>query len=350
MKNTRLCISIIGIIISIGIIVGCSKTTDNKIQKTITRNKVTASSIMTKVVDKYKSEGLSDVKLTAKSSIGVDKNNKIDIAVIFHNYFVNNDVKKCITNLNMKMVVDKTSNHLNMFMNENGNIAYALNNKTFYSADEMYSMFGIKYVAPKMKDIKAKPTDEVEATEDIYKIDGTLAPTDKADDSEEESNDDTELLDDEDEVDATATPRKIYTLDHLNQLGNKLIIKGNKEIDGKECYILKGQIQSIEIRNVLVTYLETSLYSIPKKFGNLDYEIYVDKESYEIRGLTLNLDDIISTLSNKENVSGNNIEFKVEYNTGTKLVFPTTKEFSVDCYGSVLTAFESISNSFKKFK
>lgn len=349
MKYTKVRIGII-FIISVFIVIGCSKSSDNKIKKVITKNKITASSIMTKVVDRYKSEGLTDIKMTTKGTLGVDKT--LNYAMIFHNYFVNKDMKKCITNLNLKINVDKTTNHINMFMNEKGNIAYALNNKTFYSADEMYSMLGIKYVAPKMEKTITKPTDEVEATKDIYNIDGTLEPTDEIELFEDEENDEEEVdVETEENLpDATPTPRKIYTLDHLGKLGSRLVIKGNKEIDGKDCYVLKGKIQGVEIRNILVTYLETSLYSIPKDFGDILYEMYIDKESYDIKGVTFNLDDLMSKSLDKEDLKDNDIEIQLDINTGQELKFPVTKEFTVDCYGNVLAAFESISKGFKCLK
>lgn len=355
MKYTKLKIGLI-IVSCIIILIGCSKTVENKIEKKSTKQKVTASSIMTKVVDKYKTEGLTDVRLTTTSTIAVDKNKKIDIIAVFHNYFVNNDMKKCITNLNMKINVDKATNHLNMFMNENGNIAYALNNKTFYSADEMYTMLGIKYVAPELKKIEKKETDETKATAtaDIYNIDGTLEPTDDTDmfgeleDDEDQVEDDEEVY--EDEIQPTPTPRKIYTLDHFGKLGSKLIVKGNKEIEGCNCYVLKGQVQGIEIRNMLVTLLETNIYSIPKEIGNITYEIYVDKESYEVKGVVINLEELLKKFTDRDEIKDYKIEFKVEYNTGKILKFPITKEFSVDCYTDVLTAIESISKGFEDLK
>ena len=357
MKYMKLKIGLI-VMVCIVIMMGCSKTEENKIEKKITKNKVTASTIMTKVVDKYKEEGLTDIRLTTTSAIGVDKNKKINIVAVFHNYFVNKDMKKCITNLNMKINVDKTTNHINMFMNENGNIAYAINNKTFYSADEMYTMLGIRYVAPEMEKLDIKSTDNAQptATVDIYNIDGTLEPTEEvnmfgeSEDNDDQDEEDDEEKENEDEPQATPTPRKIYTLDHFGKLGNKLIIKGNKEVDGRDCYVLKGQIQGIEIRNVLVTYLETNIYSIPKNIGNVTYEIYVDKASYEVKGLEFNLEELLKKYTGREEISDSKLEFKIEYNTGKILKFPVTKDFSVDCYGNVLNVFESVGNGFENLK
>ena len=139
-----------------------------------------------------------------------------------------------------------------------------------------------------------------------------------------------------------------FELDNLSKLAENLIIKGNKEVNGKECYVLKGLFQSVEIRNVLLTYLESMLYQIPEEFGDVEYEIYVDKETYEIYGITFDCTDLIKTLSGVEDIMENKLEFEVTYNTGSAVKFPKAKESSIDSYSKVLGAMEDISTGAKK--
>ena len=301
------------------ITIGCDKKSVQKNNDKTSKKNITASDIIDKVVDNYSSKEINDFKIESNATFTSDKDKSMDVGIVIHNSFVDKDTKKCITNFNLKLNVDKKKNIIDLFINEQGNVVYSLNKSDYYSADEIYGMLGINYTAPKMK----TPKDDTDETATPSSNENTAEPSLTSTDSLEDTS-------------ATVTPRKVYTIDNLKSISKKLVLEGTKEIDGVECYILKGNIKSVEISNFFVKNITEGLYDIPKEFGDIIYEIYVNKDSYDINNVALDCKNLVSTLSGGEEIESNVANLKITYNTGEKLKFPNGKAFELEKYSDIL--------------
>lgn len=315
------------------ITIGCNKKDVKKNNEKTLKKKITASDIIDKVVDNYSSKEIKDVKIESNATLTSDKDKSMDVGIVVHNSFVDNDTKKCITNLNLKINVDKKENIIDLFINEQGNVVYSLNKSDYYSADEIYGMLGINYSAPKFEnsDKSAKNTEKPSITGSI----------------EEPSESPTSNVED---ISQTVSPRKVYTIEDLKGISKKLVLEGTNEINGVECYVLKGKINSVEISNFFVKNLTEGLYEIPKEFGDIIYEIYVTKANYDINSVALDCKKLVSTLSGGEEIESNVVSLNITYNTGKKLTFPKGKAFELERYRDILNLIGEITIGLRNMK
>lgn len=315
------------------ITIGCNKKDVKKNNEKTLKKKITASDIIDKVVDNYSSKEIKDVKIESNATLTSDKDKSMNVGIVVHNSFVDNDTKKCITNLNLKINVDKKENIIDLFINEQGNVVYSLNKSDYYSADEIYGMLGINYSAPKLEnsDKSAKNTEKPSITGSI----------------EEPSESPTSNVED---ISQTVSPRKVYTIEDLKGISKKLVLEGTNEINGVECYVLKGKINSVEISNFFVKNLTEGLYEIPKKFGDIIYEIYVTKANYDINSVALDCKKLVSTLSGGEEIESNVVSLNITYNTGKKLTFPKGKAFELERYRDILNLIGEITIGLRNMK
>lgn len=315
------------------ITIGCNKKDVKKNNEKTLKKKITASDIIDKVVDNYSSKEIKDVKIESNATLTSDKDKSMNVGIVVHNSFVDNDTKKCITNLNLKINVDKKENIIDLFINEQGNVVYSLNKSDYYSADEIYGMLGINYSAPKFEnsDKSAKNTEKPSITGSI----------------EEPSESPTSNVED---ISQTVSPRKVYTIEDLKGISKKLVLEGTNEINGVECYVLKGKINSVEISNFFVKNLTEGLYEIPKKFGDIIYEIYVTKANYDINSVALDCKKLVSTLSGGEEIESNVVSLNITYNTGKKLTFPKGKAFELERYRDILNLIGEITIGLRNMK
>lgn len=315
------------------ITIGCNKKDVKKNNEKTLKKKITASDIIDKVVDNYSSKEIKDVKIESNATLTSDKDKSMNVGIVVHNSFVDNDTKKCITNLNLKINVDKKENIIDLFINEQGNVVYSLNKSDYYSADEIYGMLGINYSAPKFEnsDKSAKNTEKPSITGSI----------------EEPSESPTSNVED---ISQTVSPRKVYTIEDLKGISKKLVLEGTNEINGVECYVLKGKINSVEISNFFVKNLTEGLYEIPKEFGDIIYEIYVTKANYDINSVALDCKKLVSTLSGGEEIESNVVSLNITYNTGKKLTFPKGKAFELERYRDILNLIGEITIGLRNMK
>lgn len=315
------------------ITIGCNKKDVKKNNEKTLKKKITASDIIDKVVDNYSSKKIKDVKIESNATLTSDKDKSMNVGIVVHNSFVDNDTKKCITNLNLKINVDKKENVIDLFINEQGNVVYSLNKSDYYSADEIYGMLGINYSAPKLEnsDKSAKNTEEPSITGSIEK------PSESSTSNVED-------------ISQTVSPRKVYTIEDLKGISKKLVLEGTNEINGVECYVLKGKINSVEISNFFVKNFTEGLYEIPKEFGDIIYEIYVTKANYDINSVALDCKNLVSTLSGGEEIESNVVSLNITYNTGKNLTFPKGKAFELERYSDILNLIGEITIGLRNMK
>lgn len=337
MKRKNIILGVM-IILLFSVLVGaCNKTKDSDKEKK-TKKTITASDVIDKVVKKYESMNVSDIKVETEATLKSAEDKSMNAAVVIHNSFVDNDINKCITKFNLKLNVDKKENLIDLYINEQGNIVYSLNKSDYYSADEIYSMLGINYSAPKLE------TEEDDNSSKDEENNSTEEPTASAEVSETDNNTSSTA------VSTTPTPRKVYTMSDLKNLSKNVSLKGNKEINGQDCYILKGKLQGVVISNFLTKNLTEGLYEIPKEFGNIDYEIYVNKSTYEISNIMLDCNELVSTLSGREKREDNIVNVNITYNTGEKIEFPKGKEFELEKYSDILNLVGQITIGLRDMK
>ena len=300
-KHKRIVLIFTMLLVFIGL-VACSKKVDKS--KAVKPKKViTSGDIIDKAIEKYESMNVTDYKIECNGTLSTSEEKSMNIDLLIKNYYVDKEAQKCITNIDFKLNVDKKENIIDLYVNEFGNVVYSLNKSDYYSADEMYSMLGINYSAPK--------------------LDVTMT---------------------------NITPRKMYSILDLKDISNKLILGENSEIDGVEYYVLKGTIKSVEISNFLVKNITEGLYNIPKEFGDIDYEIYVNKDTYEINNVMLDCKQLVSVLSGGEERDDNKINLNIVYNSGEKLIFPKGKSFELEKYSDILNVISELTNGFKNMK
>ena len=300
-KHKRIVLIFTMLLVFIGL-VACSKKVDKS--KAVKPKKViTSGDIIDKAIEKYESMNVTDYKIECNGTLSTSEEKSMNIDLLIKNYYVDKEAQKCITNIDFKLNVDKKENIIDLYVNEFGNVVYSLNKSDYYSADEMYSMLGINYSAPK--------------------LDVTMT---------------------------NITPRKMYSILDLKDISNKLILGENSEIDGVEYYVLKGTIKSVEISNFLVKNITEGLYNIPKEFGDIDYEIYVNKDTYEINNVMLDCKQLVSVLSGGEERDDNKINLNIVCNSGEKLIFPKGKSFELEKYSDILNVISELTNGFKNMK
>lgn len=300
-KHKRIVLIFTMLLVFLGL-VACSKKVD-KSKDVKPKKVITSGDIINKAIEKYESINVTDFKVEGRGTLSTSEEKSMNIDFLIKNYYVDEEAKKCITNFNFKINVDKKENIIDLYVNEFGNIVYSLNKSDYYSADELYSMLGINYSAPKL------------------------------------DSDMTNL-----------TPRKMYSIFDLKTMSNKLVLGENSEIDGVEYYVLKGTIKSVEISNFLVKNITEGLYNIPKEFGNIDYEIYVNKDTYEINNVMLDCKQLVSVLSGGEERNDNKINLNIVCNNGEKLSFPKGKAFELEKYSDILNVISELTIGFKNMK
>ena len=300
-KHKRIVLIFTMLLVFIGL-VACSKKVDKS--KAVKPKKViTSGDIIDKAIEKYESMNVTDYKIECNGTLSTSEEKSMNIDLLIKNYYVDKEAQKCITNINFKLNVDKKENIIDLYVNEFGNVVYSLNKSDYYSADEMYSMLGINYSAPKL-----------------------------------------------DVIMTNITPRKMYSILDLKDISNKLILGENSEIDGVEYYVLKGTIKSVEISNFLVKNITEGLYNIHKEFGDIDYEIYVNKDTYEINNVMLDCKQLVSVLSGGEERDDNKINLNIVCNSGEKLSFPKGKAFELEKYSDILNVISELTSGFKNMK
>ena len=92
------------------------------------------------------------------------------------------------------------------------------------------------------------------------------------------------------------------------------------------------------------------MYNIPKEFGDIDYEIYVNKDTYEINNVMLDCKQLVSVLSGGEERDDNKINLNIVCNSGEKLSFPKGKAFELEKYSDILNVISELTSGFKNMK
>ena len=132
--------------------------------------------------------------------------------------------------------------------------------------------------------------------------------------------------------------------DNLLKISEKLVLKGYKDIDGKEVYVLKGMLSNNAIINRINEMIESNIYNLPAQYGQLTYEVYVNRETYEIIGMDIDLSNVIKTLAQLENEVSNIIKVRFELNKITKLPTVEVRKAGLDNFSQIWTFMQYYTN------
>ena len=97
--------------------------------------------------------------------------------------------------------------------------------------------------------------------------------------------------------------------------------------------------------------IESNIYNLPTQYGDLSYEVYIDRETYEIIGMDIDMGNVIKTLSQSNEEVENIIKVKFKLNTVTQLPEVEVRKAEFDNISQIWTFMQyytNVANSLKK--
>jgi hypothetical protein len=224
---------------------------------------------------------------------------------------------------------------------KDGSVAYGFSNikNTLFDASDVSAMIGIKASLPACANVIA---DEFASGEPTATVDVSGSPT--------PSDGVTVQVPDMITATPTVAPTKAYTVSDLARWGEKLKLKGNKEVNGVDVYVLKGAMSNNEIINDINRVIETNIYNFPMQIGNLYYDLYVNRETYEIVGMDIDISEIVKTLSGSTEDVENIVNVVVMPNTISALEEIPVKKAGLNNFSNVWTVIQYYTNLINALK
>ena len=314
---------------------GCNKM-NNDVEASATANgPKTAKEVLEKSVEYYKGQTIKSLSATATGDIKLkeDSTKELGIKVDCGHIFKDNSLELEQAKVLVTTTYNNKSYSVTLHGFENGAIGYSLNNGKVYDASDVSGMLGIKKTIPACENIVS---DEIEQTD--------MSDGEEQEDGLVEQQED-ELLATEDiggEIATSST--EAFEIDDILNMADKLALKGIKDVDGVEVYVLKGMLSNNGIINRVNEMIESNIYNLPTEYGDLTYEIYVNRETYEIIGMDIDLSNVIKTLAGEEKEVSNIIKVRFELNKLTQLPNVEVRKAGLDNFSQIWTFMQYYSN------
>lgn len=327
--NKVLCISMIALSLC-----GCNKTNNDVEASAAADGPKTAKEVLEKSVEYYKGQTIKSLSAVATGDIKLkeDSDNSLNIKVDCGHVFKDNTLEIQQAKVLLTTTYNNKSYSVTLHGFDNGAIGYALNNGKVYDASDVSGMLGIKKAIPACENIVS---DDVEET-DMYG------------EEEQEETSQPEIID---STAITTLPTDVFEIDDMLDMADRLALKGYKDVDGKNVYVLKGMLSNNGIINRVNEMIESNIYNLPTQYGDLTYEIYVDRETYEIIGMDIDLSNVIKTLSQEEKEVPNIINVRFELNKLTQLPAVEVRKAGLDNFSQIWTFmgyYSNVMNGLKK--
>ena len=304
---------ILCIMLTAFILVGCSKTkSDVKASDEVNEPK-SAKEVLEKTVDFYKKQQLKSLVMNAKSTIVSNNNsqNKVEVATNFVHIFEGDTIDIRNSKLDFKTLYKKKLFGIELHFFKDGSVGYAFSNAkdVIYDASDVSQMIGVRQYIPAC-------TNVIEEDEEITEQDEESI--------EEPSEEPIQEVEETVEPTATATPSKTYKLEDLLKLSERLKLKG-------------GHANN-EIVNGINAMIDGNLYNLPNKYGNIYYNLYVDKETFEIISMDIDISEVVQTLCKSSEKVDNIIKVNFSINTVNELKEVNVKKAGLTNFSNVWTA------------
>lgn len=305
------------LIISI-IMVGCNKVNTKVKANDEVKGPRNAEEVLQKTVEYYKQNPLKSVTLEAKGTIVANENssNKIELDVQFDHIFNEEIVEMKNSDLEFKTVYNKKPFEIDLHFFEDGAMAYKFNNSNYYDASDVSTILGIKETIPPCANIE----EEISSTADVSETEEpTVSPTPSAQVT----------------VSPETSVKEEVRISDILKLAKRLKLKGNRQFNNREVYILKGSYTNNEIINDINGIIESYLYNLPGEYGNIYYNIYVDRDTFEIVGMDFDISNVVKTVCKASKRVENTITVNIKANEVNKLEDVSVKKAELNNFSNV---------------
>ena len=312
------------------IMVGCSKGNKDVKANDEVKGPKNAAEVLQKTVEYYKENPLKSITLDAKGTLMAKKDslNNVEVDIEFNHLFNEDIVELNNSNFSIKTVYKKKPFEIDLHFFKDGSIAYSFNNSKYYDASDISQIVGIKEVIPQCTNIE----------EDASNTD--MPNTEEPSQSQEPMP----------TSEVTASPNTSVgselRISDIQKMSKRLKLKGNKEFNNREAYILKGVYSNNEIINDINGLLESNLYNLPGEYGNIYYSVYIDRETFEILGMDLDVSDVVKTISKSNENVDNIITVTVKANEVSKLEDVSVNKAGLNNFSNVWTVIQYYTNVF----
>ena len=294
------------------IMVGCSKGNKDVKANDEVKGPKNAAEVLQKTVEYYKENPLKSITLDAKGTLMAKKDslNNVEVDIEFNHLFNEDIVELNNSNFSIKTVYKKKPFEIDLHFFKDGSIAYSFNNSKYYDASDITQIVGIKEVIPQCTNIE----------EDASNTD--MPNTEEPSQSQEPMP----------TSEVTASPNTSVgselRISDIQKMSKRLKLKGNKEFNNREAYILKGVYSNNEIINDINGLLESNLYNLPGEYGNMD------------------VSDVVKTISKLNENVDNIITVTVKANKVSKLEDVSVNKAGLNNFSNVWTVIQYYTNVF----
>ena len=300
------------------IMVGCNKVNTKVKADDEVKGPRNAEEVLQKTVEYYKQNPMKSVTLEAKGTIAASENssNKVEVDIQLHHVFNEDIVEMKNSDLVFKTLYNKKPFEIDLHFFEDGAMAYKFNKSNYYDASDVSTILGIKETIPPCANVE----DEVSSTSDASMTEEpTVSPTPS-----------TQVT-----VSPENSVKEDIRISDVLKLAKRLKLKGNKQFNNREVYILKGAYTNNEIINDINGIIESYLYNLPGEYGNVYYNIYVDRDTFEIIGMDFDISDVVKTVCKASKRVENTITINIKANEMTKVNDVSVKKAELNNFSNV---------------